>query len=437
MATELNWVTVPNVQAPTFSAIGGFTAIENCSKYHGWFLVETLIGANPLNSSANLAGNTGLWHLRYITSGSSYQEYTDGDTSYRSSNLWMASDKTFDVAKVPYTSIYAVDTINSPNTAWYNPPTSSLGGRRGTAVLKSPLINGRNYYMVIDLGGNNTYYITTQECRVFLYSAEPTIPADKTNRRADGSEDFSYFVNDQSPSHIFLGMSSDPARAHKHSISLASDGSFYYYNTHNTADTFMSMFAFTGLKNTATGDSRAVVEIRVRDGEINSNQFSGVSEGPGNRGFIPNSFINMSAASTNTKLPYSYNWWYDKNVISRATTFFKCPRHDGTSGGATVTSASIGVSNHIVNVWDYTDAFSPLYGQSNINGLYGEMPVIIGSEQVPANNGYCALRGRIPDFKYAPNNIAQGSVRPSSAPFEYVKIGGFWCPWVSSVAPTM
>jgi hypothetical protein len=45
------------------------------------------------------------------------------------------------------------------------------------------------------------------------------------------------------------------------------------------------------------------------------------------------------------------------------------------------------------------------------------------------------LKGRIPDLLWASGGLAQGSTVPNSTPFEYVKFGHVFMPWVSTSAP--
>ncbi len=45
------------------------------------------------------------------------------------------------------------------------------------------------------------------------------------------------------------------------------------------------------------------------------------------------------------------------------------------------------------------------------------------------------LKGRIPDLLWASGTPTQGVTVPNTTPFDYVKYGQCWMPWVSTSAP--
>lgn len=443
MATELTWRMDANRALDNYSSDPyGEWAI---GKYYGWYLVQSLIGAHPNSASISTDENWGgYWHLVNISSGSSYVEYLPTDKSYRNSNLW--GPKSFDSSSVPFmfgphyyyggysphgdqayfeNAIYNVNRGGGANTFYET---------RGIATLKSPPINGINYYLSVDMSINEG--LSLQGPRVFL-STDISGTFDGKRRILDKNKSFSYATYYNPWWLSYLGFNCNKSYLHKVSLAISQDnGSFWFYHTYTGANSLRALFAFTGLKNYSAQDTYPSTIIQVWDGEPQRSAF--YEQGPGLRGFIPRSFPEMSVVDTYrvSGQPINNYWYLDSNVISHKTTFFKMPKHDGIPIN-TAYSASSGLVGQILNVFDYSLSNSPYYAQSDINSQYGEMPVLIGNHGVDLNGNYKAIRGRIPDFKFATANLVQGSVRPSNGPFEYVKVGGFWCPWPTTVAASM
>jgi hypothetical protein len=70
-------------------------------------------------------------------------------------------------------------------------------------------------------------------------------------------------------------------------------------------------------------------------------------------------------------------------------------------------------------------------GPDDVDGEYDDLPVYMYTSEI----GYKALRGRLVDFRWAPEALDGGTGDPSSGPIEAIIVGDLWVP--SNAQPTL
>jgi hypothetical protein len=78
-----------------------------------------------------------------------------------------------------------------------------------------------------------------------------------------------------------------------------------------------------------------------------------------------------------------------------------------------------------------TPMMEDIGGPDDVDGEYDDLPVYMYTSEI----GYKALRGRLVDFRWAPEALDGGTGDPSSGPIEAIIVGDLWVP--SNAQPTL
>lgn len=263
---------------------------------------------------------------------------------------------------------------------------SSTSGARSWFVLKSPDALGP-IYMTVD-------YIGANDSTAAFYFSKSAPTGGSTTARPTATDEWGYTA------HAFTDNSI--ANNHRVNMHLSSRGDWWFGPTRNGLANFYAAFSCFKLQETASADLHPAFTVFVDSNALSSGT-----------GFLANPSPDSTATvggNTNTR-----NKARNFDGSALPTWFLAVP---ASAWGITVGSSVLTTGNSsAANVSD---------------GTYNDFPCY-----VLGVNPHAEKKGRLPDVLWASATPAVGSTRPASTPYEYVKIGQMWWPWVSSSSPTL
>lgn len=320
----------------------------------------------------------GQWELWYIVESlkGSIGGFTSGLwTTYYSCNGTTAG-----------TANDGVDRWGTTFTAANLVRVAAAGSAHSWFVLKSPSDLGPVYLIVDYVGGNDS------TAAFYFSKSAPT--GGSTTARPTATDEWSY------TGQIFTDNSI--ANTHRVNMHLSSRGDFWFGPTRGGLANFYAVFSCFKLQETATADLNPAFTIFVDANNISST--TGLVGIPS-----PDSTATVGG-NANTR-----NRARNFDGSALPTWFLAVP---ASAWGATVSSTVLLTGNSsAANASD---------------GTYNDFPCYVFGV-----NPHAEKKGRVPDVLWASATPAIGSTRPASTPYEYVKVGQMWWPWVSSSSPTL
>lgn len=263
---------------------------------------------------------------------------------------------------------------------WVFGANTTGGTGRSWAMLQSPSSIG-SIYMVVDFGN-----ATNGKCDIVFGT---TISGTgSTTARPTFTDEWVYTAAQFNNNSI--------ANTHRNSLSLSSRGDFWWFETFDTNATAYSILAATKLASAHSADLYPTVSM-----------FAGAN--------LPNAtggYITASGSSGNLD--------GNANAIVKGRNFSGSGLPNlggiapGIATGAALATILTVTNNTAANASDTTYSGIPIYLMDCTN---------------------TDLKGRVPDLLWASGAAAQGANISNTTPYDYVKFGHCFFPWVSTSSP--
>ncbi|HKW84875.1 MAG TPA: hypothetical protein VJN68_14080 [Burkholderiaceae bacterium] len=263
---------------------------------------------------------------------------------------------------------------------WVFGANTTSGTGRSWALLQSPSTLG-SMYLIVDFGN-----ATNGKCDLVIGKTLSTNGT--TTARPTLTDEWSYSGAQFNNNSI--------AATHRVNLHLSTRGDFWWHEIFDTNGLPYAAFAVTKLQSTHAADNYPTISMFV----------GGNTVGSAGAGF--SGAVNAGGFGTVT------------SAITKGRNY---------SGSSLPTWVAIlpsfGNAGAYANLLTATNAINANASDTTYNGL----PIWIIDVSGPE------LKGRIADLMWASGTPAQGSTIPNTTPFNYVKFGNVWMPWVSTSAP--
>jgi hypothetical protein len=258
---------------------------------------------------------------------------------------------------------------------WVFGANTTGGTGRSWALLQSPAAIG-SYYMLVDFGN-----ATGGKCDLTFGK---TLSGNGTTTTAPTfSDGWSYAGAQFSDNTI--------TKTHRVSLQLSTRGDFWWFEVYDTLTTAYAVLAVTKLANTHSIDTYTTVSLFGGAAATGTTFAAGVNT------------TNLNGNGCVTIKGRSFNGAGAPTLLAPAPCF----------GSGALSSAITGGSYASANFSDNTYNALPIYVLDGTNS---------------------DLRGRVPDLLWASGGATSGSNIGVTTPFDYVKLGHCWMPWVSTSA---
>ncbi len=263
---------------------------------------------------------------------------------------------------------------------WVFGANTTGGTGRSWALLQSPSAIG-SIYMLLDFGN-----ATNGKCDITFGI---TLSGNGTTTTAPTFSDGWSYAGAQFDNNSIVA-------THRVNLNLSSRGDFWWMPVFDTNGVAYAALGVTKLAGTHSADLYPTVSLFVGGNLVNST------------GGLLGALTSASnlAGSTNTITKGRNFSGSAANVLIGIA-----PAYSNAGTGAAVITANV---VHLTNASDTT---------------YNAFPIWV------ADITTTELKGRIPDLMWASAGAAQGSTVPNTTPFDYVKFGNCWLPWVSTSTP--
>ncbi len=263
---------------------------------------------------------------------------------------------------------------------WVFGANTTGGTGRSWALLQSPSAIG-SIYMLLDFGN-----ATGGKCDITF---GVTLSGNGSTTTAPTFSDGWSYAGAQYDNNSV-------AATHRVNLHLSSRGDFWWMPIFDTNTLPYAVLGVTKLAGTHSADLYPTVSMFVGASTVNASGF----------GFVSATSAGGFATAT--------------SAITKGRNF---------SGSSTPTWIAIlpgfATSNALASLLTLTNAV----GANASDTTYNAFPIWLMDTAGPE------LKGRIPDLLWASGTPAQGVTVPNTTPFDYVKYGHCWMPWVSTSAP--
>jgi len=320
---------------------------------------------------ASLVGNTGLGFASNTGNWSVVR--TCGSTDGTAGNL--TADTTDRLHLTGSGAFTANDWVFGANT--------TAGTGRSWALLQSPSALG-SYYLIVDFGN-----ATNGKCDLILGKTLSTNGS--TTARPTLTDEWSYSgatFNDNSIT-----------KTHRENLHLSTRGDFWWIETFDTNNGAYAILGVTKLQGAHSADNYSTISFFGGGGVVNSS---------GSQGNFTSAVSSANNLCGNTNVTVK-----GRNYSGSGAPVLACPAPTLSNAGAAANSITVTL-NTTANASDTTYSGFPIWVMDYTN---------------------TDLRGRVADLLWASGAPAQGSTIPNTTPFNYVKYGHVWLPWVSTSAP--
>jgi hypothetical protein len=261
---------------------------------------------------------------------------------------------------------------------WVFGANTTSGTGRSWALLQSPSGIG-SYYLLVDFGN-----ATNGKCDI---SVGKTLSTNGTTTAAPTFTDGWTYSGAQFNNNSI-------ANTHRVNLHLSTRGDFWWIETFDTNAAAYAVLGVTKLQGAHSADNYQVVSFFVGAGNVNANA-----------GFTSSATASLAASNNTTIKGRNYSGSGSPTLMALVPAFSSAGTISSiiTVTNGTGTNASDTTYNgYVMWVWDATNT---------------------------------DLKGRVADLLWASGGPAQGSTIPNTTPFNYVKFGHCWLPWVSTSAP--